>query len=33
MFERIMKPVEILGATVEALLEKLLNSLPEIKFL
>lgn len=33
MFERIMKPVEVIGATVEALLVKLLNSLPEIKFL
>jgi hypothetical protein len=30
MFERIMKPVEILGAVVESLLVKLTNSLPEI---
>jgi hypothetical protein len=33
MFERIMKPVEILGACVEGMLEKLINNLPEIKFL
>ena len=33
MFERIMKPVEILGAIVEAVLVKVTNSLPEIKCL
>jgi hypothetical protein len=33
MFERIMLPVEMLGAFVERMLVKLLDSLPEIKFL
>lgn len=33
MFERIMKPVEILGAFVESVLVKIVNSLPEIKCL
>ena len=33
MFERIMKPVEILGAAVESLLVMITDNLPEIKFL
>ena len=33
MFERIMKPVEILGAFVEGVLVKIVDSLPEIKCL
>jgi hypothetical protein len=33
MFETVMKPVEMLGAFCESLLVKIVNSLPEIKFL
>ncbi len=33
MFETVMKPVEMLGAAVEAVLVWLTENLPEIKFL
>lgn len=33
LFERVMFPVEMLGAFVERTLVRILNALPEIKFL